>query len=374
MPTYEVPAPQRADDAVVVSFEGPGKRNRLTVAFRIILAIPAFLWLYILGIAAFFAGVIGWIAAIFIGRLPKGFATFLGRFVQYNARFYAYTQFLLTDRYPPFALDAPDGAVNVEFNPGRLNRAAVLFRLILAIPVYVAQSVVSSGVGLASPVVWLIVLVSGRMPASLFEAEAAALRYQTKFWSYFLMLTGEYPGGLFGDGAATAEAEPPAALPATPRVTRLVLSRAARRLVVLFIVLGVLIGGGGIVAGAVTAARTNGAIDKLDTRQVQLLGDLQHYAADTQHCALSGGIDCLHSADVRLADAFTSYRADVERISFPLTLDPYVSDLEKDADNVASILRHLSSINDQQQYQATFADFQKALNQFNADYNALPAQ
>ncbi len=48
-------------------------------------------------------------------------------------------------------------------------------------------------------VTWLIVLIAGRMPRSLHEALAAAVRYQARVTGYFLMLTARYPGGLFGD-------------------------------------------------------------------------------------------------------------------------------------------------------------------------------
>ena len=367
MPTYEPPPPAGAADAITVSFEGPGKRNRLTVAFRIILALPAFLWLYILGIAAFFAAVIGWIVAIFIGRLPNGFATFLGRFVQYNARFYAYTQYLLTDRYPPFALDARDGAVNVEFNPGRLNRAAVLFRLILAFPVAVVAYLVNGGVSAASPVVWLIILVTGRMPAPLFQAQAAVLRFQTRFWSYLLMLTGDYPRGLFGDDKAAAPSAPPNALPATPRITRLVLTRGAQRLVGLFIALGVLVGAGGIAAGAVTGARTSGAFRKLRAEDDALYSAKQQFDRDGQSCAISGGLDCLHSADLRFADAVSRFRTNVGNISFPVTASSEVETLQDDARSIEATLRTMAQKTTQADYAAAYQRLQSELETFGND-------
>jgi uncharacterized protein involved in cysteine biosynthesis len=52
-------------------FAGTAPQRRLTVAFRVILAIPQFIILYVLFIASFFVLVIGWIAALFMGRLPE---------------------------------------------------------------------------------------------------------------------------------------------------------------------------------------------------------------------------------------------------------------------------------------------------------------
>ena len=54
-------------------------------------------------------------------------------------------------------------------------------------------------------------LVTTRLPRSLFEAEAAALRYQLRAYAYFAMLTSEYPRGLFGDPAPATDAPLPLA-------------------------------------------------------------------------------------------------------------------------------------------------------------------
>src|SRR5687768_11124870 len=122
-------------NVVVLGLEGPRPQRRLTVAFRIILAIPHWLYAYVLGIAVFFAVVAAWLAALVIGRMPDGLGTFIGRTLQYYGRVYSYSYYLLTDRYPPFALDDVDYPVTVTVpTGGRLNRAAVFFRAILMIP------------------------------------------------------------------------------------------------------------------------------------------------------------------------------------------------------------------------------------------------
>ena len=79
-------------------------RNRLTVFFRIILAIPVVFVGMILGIAAFFV----WFAAFFViivtGGWPAGMRRFVERVLAYWLRVNAYV-YLLTDRYPPLYLD-----------------------------------------------------------------------------------------------------------------------------------------------------------------------------------------------------------------------------------------------------------------------------
>jgi Domain of unknown function (DUF4389) len=79
-------------------------RNRLTVAFRIILVIPQLIVLSVLGIVAFLALVIAFFAVLFTGRWPEGLRTFVVGIMRWSTRVTAYL-YLLTDEYPPFSLD-----------------------------------------------------------------------------------------------------------------------------------------------------------------------------------------------------------------------------------------------------------------------------
>ena len=199
-------------------FAGRVAQNRLTVAFRLILAIPQFIVLYILFIAFFFVMVIGWFAALFTGRLPEWAHTFLGGVIRWYARVGAYV-FLLTDRYPPFSLDDVEYPVR-PFLPGRgpLNRVSVFFRIILAIPAAVFSEIVLNG--LTFPLLffmWIAVLVRGSLPAALYDAYAALLRYQTRLVSWFSMLTSEYAWGMLGDFVPLPPAAPMAPPPAAFR-------------------------------------------------------------------------------------------------------------------------------------------------------------
>jgi hypothetical protein len=78
-------------------------RNRLTVGFRLILAIPQLIVLFVLGIALFVVFVIAFFAVLFTGRWPVGLQQFAINVFQYQLRVEAYL-FLVVDEYPPFAL------------------------------------------------------------------------------------------------------------------------------------------------------------------------------------------------------------------------------------------------------------------------------
>ncbi|WP_037606391.1 DUF4389 domain-containing protein [Streptacidiphilus rugosus] len=208
----------------------PEQQRRWTVLLRWLLIVPHLVVLTVLGIIGFFVMVLGWFAALVLGRLPGPVARYLAGLLRYQTRVYAYAM-LLVDRYPPFAFDAPDYPVQVELHPAELNRLAVFFRLILLIPAAIVQSLVTSGWYAVSFVVWLIALVLGRMPQPLFEATAATARFAMRFSAYVTMLTAAYPKRLFGDESLAVVERRSASRP-------LMLSGAAKALVVLFLVLG----------------------------------------------------------------------------------------------------------------------------------------
>ncbi|MFD7868210.1 DUF4389 domain-containing protein [Streptomyces sp. NPDC057682] len=179
----------------------PARQRRLTVLFRLLLLIPHFIVLFFLGIAAFFTVVFGWFAALVLGRLPMPVFGFLAATLAYRTRVSANVM-LLVDRYPPFTLTQPsDYPVCIDVRPTRLNRLAVLFRLILAIPAAIVQSLATTGWFALAVIWWLVTLVLGRMPKPLFEATAAVLRYEMRLSAYLSMLSPAYPKGLFGEDA-----------------------------------------------------------------------------------------------------------------------------------------------------------------------------
>jgi hypothetical protein len=79
-------------------------RNRLTTFFRIILAIPQIIVTAVLLFAAGVVTLIAFFAVLFTGHWPVGMRDFVVKVQRWSVRVQAYTM-LLTDVYPPFALD-----------------------------------------------------------------------------------------------------------------------------------------------------------------------------------------------------------------------------------------------------------------------------
>lgn len=69
------------------------------------LAIPHYIVLVFLGIAAVVCIVIAWFAILFTGNYPKGLFNFVLGVLRWSLRVEAYALLMITDRYPPFALD-----------------------------------------------------------------------------------------------------------------------------------------------------------------------------------------------------------------------------------------------------------------------------
>jgi hypothetical protein len=103
---FDVTAADRGDDPRVRVDVAPEleNRNRLTVAFRIILVIPQIIVVAFLGVAAVVVFVIAFFAVLFTGTWPTGLRDFVLGVMRWNLRVQAYL-LLLTDIYPPFSLD-----------------------------------------------------------------------------------------------------------------------------------------------------------------------------------------------------------------------------------------------------------------------------
>ncbi|MDH5333422.1 MAG: DUF4389 domain-containing protein, partial [Thermoleophilia bacterium] len=109
------------------------RRSRLTVFFRLLLALPHIVWLVLWSLAAWTVAFPAWLVALFDGRLPRVFHDFLAAYVRYTVHVTAYLT-LAANRFPGFR-GRPGYDVDVEIDPpAQQGRWSVAFRLLLAIP------------------------------------------------------------------------------------------------------------------------------------------------------------------------------------------------------------------------------------------------
>jgi Domain of unknown function (DUF4389) len=169
------------------------RRSRLTVFFRILLAIPHIVWFILWSFGAFFAVIANWFATLFRGSSPTALHRFLAAYVRYSVHLVAYVT-LMANPFPGFAGAPGTFPVDVEIAlPERQNRWMTGFRLLLAIPGFVIQSALALLLYVAAFLAWFAALATGRMPAGLRDLGVFALRYSAQIDGYLYLLTERYP-------------------------------------------------------------------------------------------------------------------------------------------------------------------------------------
>ncbi len=169
------------------------QRTRLTVFFRLILAIPLLLWAVLWAVIAVLAYIVNWFATLFMGQSPEGLHNFLATFLRYTTHVRAYT-LLVADPYPPFTGKEGTYPIDLEVDPPqRQNRWTVFFRGILALPALLLSNILSQINQLLAVFSWFIALVTGRVPEGLRNFAALAMRIETQTYAYVLLLTSRYP-------------------------------------------------------------------------------------------------------------------------------------------------------------------------------------
>lgn len=218
MGTAAAPLAHHSDHPVSVRVEpAREKRNRLTVAFRLFLAIPHLIlvgapialtitWSQttdgvtkydwsagggVLGAVAVVCALLAWFAILFTGRYPDGLRSLVTFYLRWRVRASAYAA-LLRDEFPPLG----DGPYLVQLElpaPKEHNRLSVAFRPILIIP----QAIVVWGLGivwgLTTFVAWFAILFSGEYPEALYRFGTHVLKWTTRVEAYALLLHDEYP-------------------------------------------------------------------------------------------------------------------------------------------------------------------------------------
>jgi Domain of unknown function (DUF4389) len=168
------------------------QRNRLTVFFRLILAIPHLIWLTVWGIVAVLAAIANWVATLVNGQSPEGLHDFLATYLRYQTHVYAYI-LLVADPFPGFG-GKPGYPIDIEVDaPQRQNRWTVGFRVIFAIPAFIVSGILGYLNRALAVFSWFIALAMGSVPEGLRNFAALALRYEQQTAAYALLLTGRYP-------------------------------------------------------------------------------------------------------------------------------------------------------------------------------------
>jgi len=189
-------------------------RNRMTVAFRIILAIPHLIVSQVWGRLAQVLGVVQWFMVVFTGKRNEGIWNMQRSWLDYDARVTGYVG-LMYDPYPAFGTDPGTSpartAMSFEEPADRLTNA---LRIIWAIPALVITVVVSIGSAVVVLISWFAIVITGKQSRGMWDFVLKVQRFVLQTESYVLLMTDTYPK--FGEGAMADSSTPPPPPPPPP--------------------------------------------------------------------------------------------------------------------------------------------------------------
>ena len=183
--------------------------NRLTTAFRIIVAIPIFILVGTVDGYESSAADHGWTLAagaggvltlapllmiLFREKYPRWWFDWNLELLRFQSRVGVYLA-LLDDRYPAtdekqsVTLELPYPDVKQD-----LNRWLPLVKWFLAIPHYVVLFFLWIGAVIAVIIAWFAILFTGRYPRGLFDYVVGVFRWTNRVVGYaFVLVTDRYP-------------------------------------------------------------------------------------------------------------------------------------------------------------------------------------
>jgi hypothetical protein len=196
-----------------------GPRDRLTIAFRPILALPHALvvggpFLGVLGgsyrtglfgLLALLFALFDWVAIIFTGQPIEALQAHKRGYLAWRARALAYMAFL-RDEYPPFAEDGGDypAAIELPATPAQRNRFGVALRPLLVLPQALATALLLVAWIFAAIASWFEVVVTGRLSPSLWRFGHEVMRYVLRVEAYVLLIHDQYPPFALADAGERA--------------------------------------------------------------------------------------------------------------------------------------------------------------------------
>lgn len=180
------------------------ERNRLTAFFRIILVVPAFIFVASFSPTSAFsddamsiyAGLLALPAALAIivrQVYPSYVLAFNDALLSLQTRVDAYL-LLLTDEYPSIEENDVVSVTFPEVDGKQLNRWLPLVKWLLAVPLYLVGIVYVIYAAILTVIAWFSVLFTGNYPEFCAEGVVGTIAYWNRVAGYALLLvTDEYP-------------------------------------------------------------------------------------------------------------------------------------------------------------------------------------
>ena len=190
-------------------------RNKLTTAFRLVLAIPhlflvggiGFSMVFrtrtdnvtslgpetgLLGFVAGVLAVVSWFTILISREHITGIRAYTKFYVRWRVRALSYLM-LLQDQYPPLGDAVYPSSVTIVDPERARDRLSVGLRIVLAIPHFIVLVFLMTAFWMTTIAAWIAIVISGRYPKGLYEFGVGALQWLVRVEAYLLLLIDEYP-------------------------------------------------------------------------------------------------------------------------------------------------------------------------------------
>jgi hypothetical protein len=169
------------------------RRSRLSVFFRLPLAIPHIVWLLLWTILALLVAIANWFVTLVRGRPAASLVRFLSAYIRYSAHVSAFL-YVIANPFPGFVGAPGSYPVDVQIpEAGRQNRWITGFKIVLAVPALLLNTAVGWLQLVVALLIWFAALVLGRAPVGLQRAGAYSIGYGAQLNCYLYSLTDRYP-------------------------------------------------------------------------------------------------------------------------------------------------------------------------------------
>jgi hypothetical protein len=187
-----IPPPPPATHPVNFWIARSPSRSRISVFFRLILALPLVVleqvWSSVMQVVA----VIQWAIVTFTGKRNTDLRKLQLQYLTFASRAYTYLG-LLYDSYPPFGESSPSPVqLNID-GPGVPPRASAIFRIVLAVPAFIVTWFVIMIGTFVTIFAWFTVLVTGSMSEGMHHFLMKVHRYVVRTLAYATLVVDAYP-------------------------------------------------------------------------------------------------------------------------------------------------------------------------------------
>ena len=190
-------------------------RNKLTTAFRLVLAIPhlflvggiGFSMVFrtrtdnvtslgpetgLLGFVAGVLAIVSWFTILISREHIAGIRAYTTFYLRWRVRALSYLMLLRINIRRSATRRIPSSVTIVDPERAR-DRLSVGLRIVLAIPHFIVLVFLMTAFWMTTIAAWIAIVIGGRYPQGLYEFGVGALQWLVRVEAYLLLLIDEYP-------------------------------------------------------------------------------------------------------------------------------------------------------------------------------------